>query len=211
MIAVCNSATFFAADTDSDIDLFVVTAPRRMWLVRTLLTVFFHLCGVRRHGNKVAGRFCLSFFCTTDALDFSRIALEGGDPYLQAWITRVVPVLDCEKTADAFWDANAAWATTHPESRAPNQTLGVRTPLPDHARKVIQSVPPIRRGGLARTAAQKILDTTDTLLEKLLLPRTLRHWKNLGHPWGVIITPSMLKFHDKDRRKEIREELEKMQ
>ena len=192
LMAVCNSATFFAADAESDIDLFVVTAPRRMWLVRSLLTAFFQLCGVRRHGNKVAGRFCLSFFCTADALDFSKIALPDGDPYLEAWAPRIVPVLDIGGTADAFWDANAAWAPTSLERRNANRALGGGTPLP---------------AGRAPKWAEWILDAADALLEKILRPRTLRHWEKLGRPWGVVVTSSMLKFHDKDRRKKIREEL----
>lgn len=235
LMAVCNSATFFAADAESDIDLFVVTAPRRMWLVRFLLTAFFQICGVRRHGNKVAGRFCLSFFCTTDALNFSKIALPNGDPYLEAWVPRIVPVLDIGGTADTFWDASAAWAPTAPERRNANRALGFGKSLPPakggaggldaaeggNMRTYIANPlnPPcsptgsLRYQGEVNTAhsgkLSGLLDAADALLEKILLPRTLRHWEKLGRPWGVVVTASMLKFHDKDRRKEFRDRLGK--
>lgn len=53
MVAICNSLSMYASDLDSDIDLFVVSDPRRMWLTRILMTGIFQILGVRRHGNKV--------------------------------------------------------------------------------------------------------------------------------------------------------------
>lgn len=37
MVAVSNSLAMYATHKNSDIDLFVITAPRRLWLVRTLV------------------------------------------------------------------------------------------------------------------------------------------------------------------------------
>jgi len=37
MIAVSNSLAMYATHPESDIDLFVITAPQRLWIVRTLL------------------------------------------------------------------------------------------------------------------------------------------------------------------------------
>jgi hypothetical protein len=84
----------YSVDADSDIDLFVVTSPRRLWTVRILMTLVFQLLGVRRYGKKIAGRLCLSFFSTTDGLDMSEIALDGGDPYLATWVKYLSPILD---------------------------------------------------------------------------------------------------------------------
>jgi hypothetical protein len=53
-------------------------------------TAFFGLLGVRRHGNKVSGRFCLSFFAVENA-DLGKIAIEN-DAYLYEWARRLVPV-----------------------------------------------------------------------------------------------------------------------
>jgi hypothetical protein len=93
MMALCNSLSMYASDPDSDIDLFIVSNPGRIWLVRGLITGIFHILGVRRHGEKVVGRFCLSFFITTNVLDMSQIALEK-DPYLEAWAYHLMPILD---------------------------------------------------------------------------------------------------------------------
>lgn len=89
-IWVCNSLSMNAADADSDIDLFIETAPGGLWTGRVFATAFFSLLGVRRHGNKVARRFCLSFFAVENA-DLGKIALKN-DAYLYEWARRLVPV-----------------------------------------------------------------------------------------------------------------------
>ncbi|QQR83776.1 hypothetical protein IPJ72_01025 [Candidatus Peregrinibacteria bacterium] len=61
MIAVCNTLAYENANAESDIDLFIVVKPKRLWTARLLITGLLQFFGVRRHGAKVAGRFCLSF------------------------------------------------------------------------------------------------------------------------------------------------------
>lgn len=46
----------------SDIDLFIITDPSRMWLARTLVTAYFQVLGLRRHGRAVKNRFCLNHY-----------------------------------------------------------------------------------------------------------------------------------------------------
>lgn len=46
----------------SDIDLFVVTDSRFMWLARTFVTAYFQILGKRRHGAKITNRFCLNHY-----------------------------------------------------------------------------------------------------------------------------------------------------
>jgi hypothetical protein len=43
------------------------------------------------------------------------------------------------------------------------------------------------------------------MLQWIFERKTLRQYEKLGKPEWVIITDDMLKFHDKDRRKEIRD------
>lgn len=93
MIAVCNNLAFGKIDETSDIDLFVVAKSGRLFIVRTFVTFLLHVLGVRRHGNKIAGRFCLSFFVDEEAVDLSGIALER-DIYLAFWVRSLVPVID---------------------------------------------------------------------------------------------------------------------
>lgn len=45
------------------------------------------------------------------------------------------------------------------------------------------------------------LSLFESIIKKLWLPRTLKTYDKLGKPWGVVISDTMLKFHDNDQRK----------
>ena len=46
----------------SDIDLLIIVEPKFLWLGRTVVTFYFQLLGTRRHGKKIADRFCLNHY-----------------------------------------------------------------------------------------------------------------------------------------------------
>jgi hypothetical protein len=60
--ALGGSQTLGQQKPTSDIDLFIVTDPRYLWLARTLVTVYFQVIGLRRHGKLIANRFCLNHY-----------------------------------------------------------------------------------------------------------------------------------------------------
>ncbi len=93
MVAVCNNLAFGKVDGRSDIDLFIVAKRGRLFIVRIFVTFLLHVMGVRRHGNKVAGRFCLSFFVDEDGMDMKEIAIDN-DIYLAFWVRTMLPVID---------------------------------------------------------------------------------------------------------------------
>lgn len=61
-VALAGSQALGQQRATSDIDLLIITDPRRMWTARTLLSAWFHIFGVRRHGKKIANRFCLNHY-----------------------------------------------------------------------------------------------------------------------------------------------------
>jgi hypothetical protein len=54
------------ASENSDIDLFIITSPDRLWLTRLMVTFIFQVLGKRKTAKKHKDNFCLSFFATTD-------------------------------------------------------------------------------------------------------------------------------------------------
>jgi hypothetical protein len=64
---------------------------------------------VRKTPQHHAGRFCLSFFSTTDALDFCKFRI-SNDIYLFFWILYFKPILDINNTYSDFLNANKSWA-----------------------------------------------------------------------------------------------------
>lgn len=61
-VALSGSQAMGLQKAGSDIDLLVITDSRYLWLARTLITGYFQLFGIRRHGNHVSNRFCLNHY-----------------------------------------------------------------------------------------------------------------------------------------------------
>ncbi len=186
MIGVWNSLSMNWADRDSDIDLFIVSAEKRMWLVRIFCTLIFQILGVRKTWKHHAWRFCLSFFCTREALDFWSFALEK-DPYLYFWILYFKPLLDYNNTYNLFLEKNSSWSNF---SKFDN--------ILQENKSWIQYINP--SSSQNRKLGGRIIDS---LFKKLFLSKTLKHYKKLQKPFWVIINNNMLKFHDGDIRKNI--------
>lgn len=112
MVSLCNTVAFNLADAKSDIDFFIITKKNKIWTSRFLVTGLVSLLGLRRHGQKIANRVCLSFYLTDDNLNLERIALKNKkdgqteDPYLAFWCSRVSPIYGAG-AAFHFFRANA--------------------------------------------------------------------------------------------------------
>src|SRR3989344_8782579 len=91
-IAVCNTLGYSNAAKESDIDFFIIARHGRIWLVRLLVTALVSGMGIRRHGQKIADRVCLSFYVSDAHLDISDIALDAEDIYLVYWLATLVPI-----------------------------------------------------------------------------------------------------------------------
>jgi len=64
---------------------------------------------VRKTDKKHAGMFCLSFFATTNALNFNNWKLHD-DIYLYFWIIYLKPILSYDNTYELFLKENSSWA-----------------------------------------------------------------------------------------------------
>ncbi len=194
MIAVCNNLSYDNASEQSDIDLFVVVKPGRMWIARLLITLILQFFGIRRHGNRVAGRFCLSFFVTDKKLGMEELALNPTDPYLAYWTKMLCPVYD-EGVYGEFQKANADWIL---------KGYGLRFGLDCRKHLYVEG-----KSGLKKAVewilAGKLGDGIEWLLTKTFKKKTLAHMQKLGPEASVIVTDDMLKFHNHDKRELYRE------
>ena len=190
MVWIGNSISMNSATKNSDIDLFIVTSPNSMWFVRIFVTLIFQVLAVRKTRKKHAGRFCLSFFATTNWLDFSKFALKE-DPYLYFWILYFKPILDYSDTYKLFLEKNKSWAD-----------FSEYEDIFEENKKYIKykKTPLLTREGLGVGFINKIL-------KKIFLPKTLNHYKKIWKPFWVIINDDLLKFHNWDIRKKIAEKI----
>ncbi len=91
-IYLANSMTFNALHANSDIDLFVITQERRVWLARFFMTLMMCVYSIKRSGKITKNRFCLSFFVDRNNQNLESLLLHKRDIYLPYWIAHLVPI-----------------------------------------------------------------------------------------------------------------------
>ncbi len=190
MVGVCNTLSFNNASAESDIDLFIVAKAGRLFIVRFFTVLLFALLGVRRHGNKIAGRFCLSFYVDDSALDMSKIQSGSGDIYLPFWVLTMKPIFGRD-TYSAFVKANL-WIEKyfgHPLSFAVD----------------IRKGNPLRFLGWIKEhlLKGKLGDRLENKLRSIQMKRHKHHLEDLPSGASIVVTDHMLKFHNIDRRHDI--------
>lgn len=189
MVAVCNNLAFSRLNKNSDIDLFIVAKKGHLFIVRIIVTGVLHLLGVRRHGKKVAGRFCLSFFVDDSFLNLSSIAIED-DVYLRIWIRTLVPVIE-DGVYQEFIHSNM-WVDSGFES---NLVLN----------RPIFSFPSSRmKVALEWLLGGVVGGSVENVLLRWQLKRARRKAGELKDSSNLLINEHILKFHHFDRRREYR-------
>lgn len=193
-IYLSNSITFNALHKNSDIDLFIITTPGRLWTCRLISVIFFTLMGIRRFRASKKKKFCLSFYITQDKQNLYEISLKQGDIYLTYWIAHLVWLYKKTKSYQShFFSENKR----------------ILNFLPNHPLKPIINIwSDICYGA---TRCKSIIEffwnwilwnIVETSIKFIRLPWVLYQKKNLGSKGrGIIITDTMLKFHGDIRRK----------
>lgn len=192
MIAVCNNLAYDNARETSDIDLFIVIEKGRIWTARLIITAILHFFGVRRYGDKITGRFCLSFFTTPGKMNMEPLLKkEHEDPYLGYWTKLIVPIYG-KKTYQEFKLENQEWLEkkyglkfTEPGNKA--------FPFPEHFK---------RKSFLEWVLKGWIGNGLEATIKFFFKKRTLKKKAQLGPLASVIVSDEILKFHNVDRRQE---------
>ncbi len=191
-VFLCNTVAMGAAQAGSDVDLFIVTAARRLWLSRLLVTVAMALTGMRRSKTDVAGKVCLSFYVSEAGLDLTNIAIKD-DVYLAYWLQTLRPLYDPTQVQSQLYDQNR-WAkhmipngltvsTTRPSLSAP--------PAKEYLKQIVERMWQSPYGDLIERQAKQIQQS------KMKLNRmSAQHDDNTN----VVVSDTMLKFHENDRR-----------
>lgn len=192
-IAICNSLAFLNANKDSDIDLFVLVEPNKLWSTRFALVSLLHLLRKRPTTANHAGKICLSFFINAQKSDITGLSITDNDVYLQYWAKTLLPVHQSTNAFAAFYDANRAlW---QPVARAMPQMK----PLYASSRHY-----PLTK--VLFKLAAVFLDVVAGPIKRWQEKRFPAEIKNAaGKGSGVVMSDDMLKFHAHDRREEYRQ------
>ncbi len=189
MIAIWNSVAMNSTNQNSDIDLFIVTSPNRLWTVRIFVTLIFQIFWIRKTWSKHKARFCLSFFCTTNALNLKNIAIEN-DIYLYFWMIHLKPVLNYNNTYELFITENKKWCDFEYYNSI----------IEDNKNYIVYK---------KNTSNYncKVINILEKIIKSIFLPKTKKSFKKLWNSFGIIINDNILKFHNTDKRKEIRDNI----
>ena len=186
LVCVCNYSSFGIADEHSDIDLFVVSQEKRIFLVKMFLTVCLHFLGLRRHGKKISGRFCLSFYSDESYLDMEDVLIER-DIYFAYWFLALEPVYGEKKVWENLFKINGEWLESYFD----------RIKLPNVDFQMNMSV-------LAKfweyVLGGKLGNYLENKLGKFFIDKYQKQKEYFPANASIIVAKNRLKYHNNDRR-----------
>jgi hypothetical protein len=184
-IAAVNTLAWWNTKPESDIDLYIVVKPGRIWSTRFMLVTPFAVMGMRP-GNRSQDPFCFSFFCTSERLALKDLQIENDDPYLAFWSRSLMPLYDRGNVFKQFVQQNTWAADALPNSSDPR-------PHPYLAIKKTITLP----------CQAHFIEGFYRRMQKKRFPETIKAMMNQDS--RVVVDDGMLKFHENDRRQEYRD------
>ncbi|WPU91332.1 hypothetical protein SNE25_18605 [Mucilaginibacter sabulilitoris] len=153
-IAISGSLSKNYADDESDIDLFIITAPNRLWIARTLMHFFKKLTFLVNKEHY----FCMNYY-----IDEQSLEIEEKNIYTATEVVTLIPIQGDITFAD-FFTANA-W------------TRGF---LPNHIMRVstAKSLPKIILKGMIEWLLNNFLGD---ILDNRLMKITAKRWDKKTH------------------------------
>jgi len=187
LIAVGNMIGANNLKNQGDIDLFIVTDHKRLWLSRLCCVGIIKLLNLRPKPGRGKDTICLSFFITAQALDIKHLMLDKDDLYFVYWLAGLVPVLNRNNIYQRFMENNPWLKEYLPNWRpyAPN----IRRHLNRRFNNFFKDVIDLLVGGLEQTFSK---------WQKKILPNSIKAAANKDT--RVVIADSILKLHLNDRR-----------
>jgi hypothetical protein len=201
MVAVCNNLAFSNASQYSDIDFFIITKAGRIWLARFWANFLPKMLGLRPTHSDTQDKLCLTFFIAEDHLNINDLQSSQIDLYLANWITQLVPVYDPDHLCQSFLQTNQ-WAISHFPNFIPNQ--------PNYRRQVDNNLLSFSWRSISKFFTWGPLGNgAEQLAKKIQLAFLPQHLKKMANQdTKVVVSDSVLKFHDNDRRSKFKEMFE---
>ena len=99
MIAIGNLLGAHNLKEDSDIDFFIVTEDKQIWLTRFFCASIAKLLGLRPRPEKSRDKICLSFYVSDKAMDlknlmFNYSGVDNKDIYFIYWLAGLTPIFE---------------------------------------------------------------------------------------------------------------------
>jgi len=194
-VFLCNTTAWQTANPDSDIDFFIVIRHGRIWLARALVTLTLSLFGLRRHGRKVENRICLSFYITDENLNLRPVSTSAPDIYLVYWLSQLLFLGGENAILASLYGANR-WV----QELLPNAFNFLASDEATYKSRTKRFLEKMWGAGYGDLLESQARSAQLTRMKMFKGPKGA-----VGDGCRVVISDKMLKFHEQDRREEIRE------
>lgn len=193
MAALGNLIGAHNLKNESDIDLFIITEPGKIWTVRLACNLITSFLGLRPRPGRNQDKICLSFFLAADSLDLKNLALED-DPYFTYWLSGLTPIFERGSVYPKLIKSNSRLLASLPN-------WSPAEPIP--GRRVELSPTAYMAGQLIRILTFW-LEPLARIVQRRKFPLAIRERLNAGTE--VIANNQAIKLHVNDRREFYREE-----
>jgi len=185
----------------SDIDFFIITSPKRIWLVRFFTNLILRILGRRAYGEKTKDRVCLSFYVDSDNLDLSSLRICESDIHFAYWLNQMLPIYDPDNLYDKFLEANS-WTkkylpNIYSKVKTVSRYLVANSRIGLIWKKFWEKMWGVAYGNLIEAQAKSF--------QQVKLKLSIKD-KAKTDDRGVVLKEGVLKFHENDRRAWYREE-----
>lgn len=175
-IILSNSIGQFNLRDGGDIDFFIITSPRRIWLTRFFCAGLAALLNSRPKSKNKRDKICLSFYITIDSLNLDDLKLPESDPYFFYWLRSFILLYNKDGIYEKFLNANNLPNNSAFSKKISNSELNKRTPLFD------------------------LLENISKKLQFLIMSPVLK--MAINNSVGVVINDKVLKLYLRDNRQE---------
>lgn len=189
-IGVSGSLALKNADKNADIDLFVITKQKKLWITRLFLLGLLQLLGVRRKKHEKSSR---DMICLNMLLDESKLALSADrrTVYTAHEIAQIMPLFERNGTYKKFLRSNR-WVSGF----MPN-ALQTRAKPFLHL-SLFGRVFSLLSAALIHAPSSE------------LLAKKIQMWKMYRHRTNETITDTLLAFHPLDYQQKVLQHLQHM-
>lgn len=187
LVAVSNLIGHHNLRDESDIDIFIVCSPRRIWITRLFCTGLMKLANRRPTDHAKKNKICLSFYASVEGLNMEKLRFNPGDPYFDHWFLGLHPVYNKDNMVSYLRFKNP-WL----KEAFPNSFLLKDTFNEDYFKR--------SWGEWIFFGWGDFLNWISKKFQMLIMPKEIKKLASLNK--GVLISDTVLRFYLRDRRGE---------
>ena len=93
-ISLVNTVGMKMPKASSDIDFFIITDKKSLWISRFFITLYLKIFGIRPNFKDDTDTICTSFWISEKDLNLSKIKYQYFDVYLIYWLNNIITIYD---------------------------------------------------------------------------------------------------------------------